>query len=148
KAPAGGLKETARRFQDPIRGSPPERCKLRGDHTALRGASCMERFGHRTEILAQPSRFAGGDSERAKQAVAVESVELSRGCGGAEDTARAGRVESLLVVAWRDGLGDFTFDFDAHVVGEHHLSSGYRSGLGQGQSRRKRRCGWVRQQSV
>ena len=122
-AAAGRVEEAAAGFEDDGRRGPAERRELRRDDAALGGAPGVERLGHRAEVLAQPAGLAGADAERAPRLLDVEAQQLRRARGGGDGPhGRGASGKPSLVVARIDRLGDLGLDFDAELVGEHHVA--------------------------
>jgi hypothetical protein len=57
-------------------------------------------------------------------------------------------VEPVLIVPWQDRFGHLAFDFDADLIGRHHVAAGKPVALGKRQHRRQ--CGRrrMREQAV
>src|SRR5947208_12495361 len=98
--------ETTVGLQSDGRSGEAQRGKLSRHHTAFCGTSGMEGFGHGAEVLAQATRLARGEAQRATRRLNVESQHARCGCGRADGATGRRAVESVLVVARQDCFGN------------------------------------------
>ena len=140
--------EAAVGFECDRRCGEAERRDFGGDEPALRGAARMKRLGHRAEVLAQSGGLARADSERAAGGLAIQAEEAGGSCGSPDRTAGRRAVETVLVVPGQDGFGHLAFDFDADLIGGHHVPAAAMVALRHGQNGWQRRRGRMREQPV
>src|SRR6267378_3425328 len=126
---ACGLKETERRLQNVVGGRPSERGKVDGYSPIFSGVSRLERFRHGTEIISEAPAFSGDNTKRVLCLQHIQPSQLRASRGAPERSTRAGGMKTLVVVAWRDGLGNLAFDLHADVVSQHEVFPGSPSQL-------------------
>ncbi len=96
----------------------------------------------------RPGGLARADAERAAGGLAIEPEEAGGSRGSPDRPAGRRAVEAVLVVPRQDRFGDLAFDFDADLVGGHHVPAAATIALRQRQHGRQRRRGRMREQSV
>src|SRR5215472_4363186 len=133
----GCLEKSKRRFQNIVCGCPAKSCEIGRDGSVFRGVPSLKRLGHRTEIVSKTSAFGRADSDGVDGLHRVQSAE-SRACDrAAEASARAGRMETFVVVARSNRLSNLGFDFDARVIRDAEFLAGFVAQLAKRKRRRK-----------
>ena len=79
----------------------------------------VKRLCHRAEIFAQPGCLAGGDAQRSPDLLGVKAEKLSACHGCAQRPTSAGRMKTVLIMTWRNGLRDLALHFHAEMIGKH-----------------------------
>src|SRR5215472_7334413 len=145
---SGSLEKSKRRFQNIVRGSPAESGEIGRDGSVLRGVPCLERLGHRTEIVSEASAFRGANSDGVDRLHGVQTAQFGASNRAPKTSARAGGVETFVVVTRRNSLGDFGFDLNARVIRNGEFLAGLVTQLAKRKRGRQYADGGMRQQPV
>src|SRR6201987_1544246 len=104
--PTIGMEEPPLCFQNLFCCRPANRSEVRCDHAGLGGMARLKGLHHCAEVLPQTGGVAGGDAECPRRVHYVQPFELGAGGSSPEDSASAGGMKAIFVVARRNCLRD------------------------------------------
>src|SRR5207245_4348277 len=127
-----------------VSGREAARRELRGGDAVLRGATGVQRLGHRSEVHAEAAAHARRDTDRMGRLRPRQLQQLRRRRRRAEGADRAGAVEAADVVARVDRLGDFAFDLESGEEGLEKGTARYTEPFADGERGGEHRHGGMR----
>src|SRR5207302_6601207 len=117
------MEESSLGFQYLFCGCPADGGEVGRNHARFGGMARLKRLHHGAEVFPQAGSVTGGYSEGSCSMDHVKSFELGTGGCASEDSASAGGVKSIFIVAGRDCLCDLALHFNAAMVGDQQILS-------------------------
>src|SRR5581483_3430093 len=143
-----GVKEPARSLQYSVSSAPTECGQVSGKNANLGRMAGMERLHHGPEILAQTTGLARRNGECAFDLICLKAAQLSASGSATKDTARSGGVKAIFIMARRNRLRDFGFDFYTKLIRKHQIFSAAAHRLCDSKGGGQYRHGGMRKQTV